>query len=154
MQFILPKQTMTTLHTLPKIVANKSKRLGRGLGSGKGSKSGRGTTRHQKARTKIPLHFEGGQGRLVKKYPLLRGKSQNKRKNVKPFTLRLSKILTCDHAGTITLDILIQKSIVPSNVRSVKVVYDTQATKPLHLQLPVTAQVAKTIAEAGGSVIS
>jgi len=66
------------LSNLPKIVLHRKKRLGRGISSGKGAKSGRGTTRHQKAREKIPLHFEGGQGRLVKKFPLLRGKGRNK----------------------------------------------------------------------------
>ena len=66
------------LSNLPKTVHSKKKRLGRGLGSGKGSKSGRGTTRHQKARESIPLHFEGGQGRMVKRFPLLRGKGKNK----------------------------------------------------------------------------
>lgn len=70
----------TFLSDLPKIVDRTKKRLGRGLGSGKGAKSGRGTTRHQKAREDIPLHFEGGQGRMVKKYPLLRGKGRNKPK--------------------------------------------------------------------------
>jgi large subunit ribosomal protein L15 len=66
------------LSNLPKSVSKKKKRLGRGLGSGKGAKSGRGTTRHQKAREGIPLHFEGGQGRMVKRFPLLRGKGRNK----------------------------------------------------------------------------
>lgn len=68
------------LSNLPKIITRRKKRLGRGLGSGRGSKSGRGTTRHQKAREKIPLHFEGGQGRMVKRFPLLRGKGKNKSK--------------------------------------------------------------------------
>jgi len=68
------------LSNLPKIVSAKKKRLGRGLGSGKGAKSGRGTTRHQKARESIPLHFEGGQGRIIKRFPLLRGKGKNKPK--------------------------------------------------------------------------
>lgn len=68
------------LSNLPKIIIKRKKRIGRGLGSGKGSKSGRGTTRHQKAREKIPLHFEGGQGRMVKRFPLLRGKGKNKSK--------------------------------------------------------------------------
>jgi len=68
------------LSNLPKIVLPKKKRLGRGLGSGKGTKSGRGTTRHQKARESIPLHFEGGQGRIIKRFPLLRGKGKNKPK--------------------------------------------------------------------------
>lgn len=51
------------LTQLPKIVEKRKKRLGRGGGSGKGAKSGRGTTRHQKAREKIPWAFEGGQKR-------------------------------------------------------------------------------------------
>jgi large subunit ribosomal protein L15 len=71
------------LSNLPKLVFKRKKRVGRGLGSGKGAKSGRGITRHQKAREDIPLHFEGGQGRMVKKYPLLRGKGRNKPKNLK-----------------------------------------------------------------------
>lgn len=66
------------LTSLPKIIKKNKKRLGRGLGSGKGAKSGRGITRHQKAREDVPLHFEGGQGRIVKKFPLLRGKGKNK----------------------------------------------------------------------------
>lgn len=69
---------MITLSTLPQIVSGRKKRLGRGLGSGVGAKSGRGTTRHQKAREKISVGFEGGQNRLIKKFPLLRGKGKNK----------------------------------------------------------------------------
>lgn len=76
------------LSRLPSIVAKKKKRLGRGLGSGRGSKSGRGTTRHQKARESIPLHFEGGQGRMVKKFPLLRGKGRNKPKIVRKLKIK------------------------------------------------------------------
>ena len=66
------------LSKLPKIVDKKFKRLGRGSGSGKGNKASRGTKRHQKAKEKIPLHFEGGQAKITKKYPLLRGKGRNK----------------------------------------------------------------------------
>lgn len=73
------------LSQLPKLVEEAKKRLGRGTGSGKGAKSGRGTTRHQKARGSIPLHFEGGQGRMVKKYPLLRGKGRNNPKISRKF---------------------------------------------------------------------
>lgn len=66
------------LNTLPKIVGSRKKRVGRGAGSGRGNKSGRGTTRHQKAREKIKIWFEGGQNRLIKKFPLLRGKGKMK----------------------------------------------------------------------------
>jgi len=71
------------LSFLPNLVKKRKKRVGRGLGSGKGAKSGRGTTRHQKAREAIPIYFEGGQGRVIKKFPLLRGKGRNKPKKNK-----------------------------------------------------------------------
>ncbi len=145
---------MVQLHSLIKIREKGAKRRGRGLGSGAGSKSGRGTTRHQKARTNIPLHFEGGQGRLVKKYPLLRGKSQNNSIQKKPFSLRLSRLMKIEHEGTINLGILIEKSIVPRGTLSVKVVFDKEVNKPLTLQLAVSAKVAKAVTDAGGSIIS
>ncbi|OGK56042.1 hypothetical protein A3J15_00490 [Candidatus Roizmanbacteria bacterium RIFCSPLOWO2_02_FULL_38_10] len=69
---------MFSLNNLPKIKDKSKKRLGRGTGSGAGAKSGRGTTRHQAAREKIALWFEGGQNRVIKKFPLLRGKARNK----------------------------------------------------------------------------
>ncbi len=145
---------MVQLHSLLKIREKGAKRRGRGLGSGKGSKSGRGTTRHQKARTSIPLHFEGGQGRIVKKYPLLRGKSKNKSIQFTPFTLRLSRLLEMKHTGTITLDILIEKSIVPQGTKGVKVVYDKEVAQPITIQLPVSAKVAKVVTDAGGTIVS
>lgn len=66
------------LSELPKIVEKQKKRVGRGYGSGKGAKSGRGTTRHQAARENIRANYEGGQNPLTKKFPMLRGKGKNK----------------------------------------------------------------------------
>jgi large subunit ribosomal protein L15 len=53
---------------------HKSKRVGRGHGSGKVKTSGRGQ-KGQKARTgsSIPAYFEGGQMRLARRLPILRG---------------------------------------------------------------------------------
>ena len=83
------------LSNLPKIVKKRKKRVGRGYGSGIGAKSGRGMTRHQAARENIPIHFEGGQNRLVKGMPLLRGKGKNKsivnKKNRVRYTKKLDK---------------------------------------------------------------
>jgi len=52
----------------------REKRLGRGHGSGRGKTSGRGT-KGQKARTGGTIHraFNGGQTRLSKRLPFLRG---------------------------------------------------------------------------------
>jgi large subunit ribosomal protein L15 len=143
---------MFNLNTLPKSTYKKSKRLGRGLGSGKGSKSGRGTTRHQTARTDIPLHFEGGQGRIVKKYPLLRGKSKNKSTLAKPFALRLSKLLSLSHDGIIDIKVLKRSSVVPAHSRSVKVVFDGDIEKSLKLNLPVSLKVREAVIKANGTI--
>ncbi|MFO0703301.1 MAG: uL15 family ribosomal protein [Patescibacteria group bacterium] len=143
---------MIGLHTLPKITTKAAKRRGRGLGSNKGSKSGRGTTRHQTARTDIPLHFEGGQGRIVKKYPLLRGKSKNKSIVSKPFTLRLSKLMSLDTTDIITIEVLKKSGLIPEESVSVKIVFDGPVEKPLKVMLPVSAKVKEAITQAKGSI--
>jgi len=145
---------MIKLHELAKINTNKAKRRGRGLGSGKGSKSGRGTTRHQAARTKIPLHFEGGQGRIVKRYPLLRGKARNKSTQSKPFTLRLSKLASIIDVDIINLSVLIEQSVVPSGTKSVKIVFDKPIEKAIKVQLAVSENASKAITTAGGSIVA
>lgn len=63
---------------LPKVVAKSKKRIGRGMGSGKGSHTvGRGQ-KGQKTRGTIGVLFEGMKMRksLLKRLPLLRGKGK------------------------------------------------------------------------------
>jgi ribosomal protein L15 len=63
---------------LPKVVQKSKKRVGRGMGSGKGSHtSGRGQ-KGQKSRGTIGVLFEGMKVRksLLKRLPLLRGKGK------------------------------------------------------------------------------
>ena len=102
----------TFLSNLPKIVEKKKKRLGRGLGSGKGSKSGRGTTRHQKAREGIPLHFEGGQGRMVKKFPLLRGKGKNTSVFKKPIIINIESLNVFNDGDIVDIKSLVEKGLI------------------------------------------
>lgn len=129
------------LSSLPRIVKTPKKRLGRGLGSGKGAKSGRGTTRHQKARESIPLHFEGGQGRLVKRFPLLRGKGKNKSITAKP------KILNLDDLNQFK-----ENSVV--NIKGVKILGGGKLEKKLIVKIPVSKSAQKAIEKAGGRVES
>ena len=60
------------LHKLFKTTDKKAKRVGRGLGSGKGKTSGRGM-KGQKSRENIPAGFIGGTLPLYKKLPYRRG---------------------------------------------------------------------------------
>lgn len=143
---------MSVLSNLPKITDKKAKRLGRGIGSGKGKKSTRGTTRHQKARGRIPLGFEGGQARNVKKYPLLRGKGKNKSKQPDAYALALSKLNVFKDGTTVTFKILKEQGVIDPSVERVKVVANGKLEKKLNVALPVSGSVKKAIEQAGGSV--
>lgn len=63
---------------LPKVIKRSKKRVGRGVGSGKGSHtSGRGQ-KGQKSRGKVGVLFEGMKMKksLLKRLPLMRGKGK------------------------------------------------------------------------------
>lgn len=145
---------MISLSQLPQITEPKKKRLGRGLGSNRGAKSGRGTTRHQKAREKIPLTFEGGQGRLVKRFPLLRGKGKNKSLNMKVMAMRVGKLVVFNDGETVTKETLVEKRLINKDElhKTIKIVGGGEVTKKLTLALPVTQSVRKMIEAAGGKV--
>lgn len=142
------------LSNLPKINIEKKKRLGRGLGSGKGSKSGRGTTRHQKARESIPLHFEGGQGRIVKKFPLLRGKGKNNPIKKRAFIIDLEMLNKLTDNSTVNIATLVKENIVADGVEnlSIKILANGQLKKKLIIELPVSKKVKEVVEKLGGQV--
>lgn len=145
---------MKLLSELEKIVEKKAKRKGRGLSSGKGAKSGRGTTRHQKARTNIPLHFEGGQARLVKKYPLLRGKGRNKPRVTKKTVIKLSTLNLFANGETVDMDTLVKKNILtkPVEIKSLKILAQGKLAKKITVKLPTSKAAKKSIEKIGGKV--
>lgn len=138
------------MSNLPKIVNKRKKRLGRGAGSGKGAKSGRGTTRHQGARENIPLHFEGGQGRMVKKYPLLRGKGKNKSIQTKPTIVTLEDLNKFSDGETVTLESLQKIGVIRKSNKRVKILANGILKRKLQVQLPVSRSVKILIEKAGG----
>ena len=74
------KKRKMDLKKLPKTTTKKKKRLGRGYGSGKGGHTvGRGA-KGLKARSKLPLTFEGTKIKksLLQRLPLRRGKGRFK----------------------------------------------------------------------------
>lgn len=142
------------LSNLPKITSNKKKRLGRGLGSGKGSKSGRGTTRHQKARESIPLSFEGGQGRMIKRFPLLRGKMKNNVIRLKSIKIGLKRLNIFSDGDMVDLNKLIKKGIIEKKDQrhGVKILNNGKLDKKLIVKVPVSKSVVKMIEAIGGKV--
>ena len=68
------------LSNLSKIVIRSKKRVGRGIGSGKGGHTSSRGSKGQKARTKVHPLFEGTKVKksLIKRLPYLRGKGKFK----------------------------------------------------------------------------
>ncbi|PIQ73854.1 50S ribosomal protein L15 [Candidatus Roizmanbacteria bacterium CG11_big_fil_rev_8_21_14_0_20_36_8] len=145
---------MSTLHELPKVVSKQSKRKGRGYASRKGAKSGRGTTRHQKARTDIPLHFEGGQNKMVKRFPLLRGKGKNKSIVKKPKLITLNHLMAFKKGDTVDVKTLLEKGFITEKeaVNGVKLLGTGKITIALTVVLPVSKAAKESIEKAGGIV--
>ncbi len=144
----------TFLSSLPKIIKKRKKRLGRGAGSGRGAKSGRGTTRHQKAREDIPIHFEGGQGRMVKRYPLLRGKGKNKSRRLRAHLVKLGSLNAFNVGAQVTIDSMIAKKMVDESARSagVKIVVGGAAlSKKLTVSVPLSSGAEKIVVTLGGT---
>jgi large subunit ribosomal protein L15 len=142
------------LSNLPKTVENRKKRLGRGLGSGKGAKSGRGTTRHQAARENIPLAFEGGQNKMIKRFPLLRGRGKNKSLQPTAHIINLADLNVFDDNTEVNVQSLVDKGIInPSHkTMTVKVLNNGELKKKLVVTLPVSKSAQKSIEQAGGEV--
>jgi len=140
---------------LPKIVTKEKKRQGRGLGSGRGAKSGRGTTRHQKAREGIPLHFEGGQARMVKKFPLLRGKGRNKSTKDKHFILDLNSLNIFKDNAVVDIANLIKQGLIDEKTKrqGVKILGDGKLEKKLKVKIAVSKSAKAAIEKAGGTVM-
>lgn len=142
---------MTYLMTLEKTVINRSKRLGRGAGSGHGKTSGRGT-KGQNARGKLSIthaHFEGGQRPLMKRIPYRRGKGNGK-VSKKPFIVNLEKLKGLPVGTTINLESLVKHKIISEEIaktKNIKILGKGKLTVKLNIELPtskaVQAQLSK-----------
>lgn len=103
------------LNELPSIANQEKKRLGRGIGSGKGKTSGRGH-KGQKARSGVAIKgFEGGQTKLYQRLPH-RGFVNIFKTHYKVLTTDIIMDLidsgTLNKDEVITKDILVEKKII------------------------------------------
>src|SRR6185503_2548887 len=139
------------LSTLKPAQARKDrKRVGRGLGSGKGRYSGRGI-KGQKSRAgskKMPAGFEGGQMPLDMRAPKLRG---NTSADSMPINLRDLDRVFAD-GDTVNIEAMVEKGLLKNTKADVKVL----GTGDLKKKLAVTAHsfsasAREKITAAGGS---
>jgi large subunit ribosomal protein L15 len=142
------------LHSLPQIVENRKKRLGRGHGSGKVKTSGRGT-KGTKARYTVPLSFEGAALPLMKRIPFLRGKSRFKPLHGRPLVINVSDLSKFEKGSVIDEKFIIEKKIFTADEvkkQGVKILGDGELKIALTVNLPTSKSAKQKIKNAGGIV--
>lgn len=139
------------LHELLKVKTRSKKRLGRGLGSGKGKTGGRGT-KGQKARGKIPVTFTGSLS-LFKKLPLRRGKGNpSPRVNIK--VINLSALSVFKDKTVVDLAKLLEAKIITQKEtkKGVKILSNGEVSSALIVKLSTSTAAREKIEKAGGKV--
>ena len=131
---------------------SKSKRLGRGIGSGLGKTSGKGH-KGQNARSGggVRPGFEGGQMPLIRQLPKI-GFTNNFRKVYT--TINVGELEVLDNGTTVTVELLKSKNIISKiEPYGLKVLGNGNLTKKLNVQAAkFTDGAAKKITAAGGTI--
>lgn len=137
------------LNSLSKISEKNKKRVGRGIGSGKGKTSGRGT-KGQKSRSGggVRLGFEGGQMPLTRRVPKLKGfKSRNPKNQV----VSLSDLN--NFTGKVTKEKMLEKGIIEDAKLPVKVLANGKIEKAVEVFAEnFSKEAEKEIVKKGGKV--
>ncbi|MXY10870.1 MAG: 50S ribosomal protein L15 [Acidimicrobiaceae bacterium] len=141
---------MTKLHDLRADPGSRkrAKRVARGIGGRGGKTAGRGM-KGQKARSKVPVGFEGGQMPLLRRVPKWRGFTNPFRVEYQPINLD-----TIEESGLdeISPEILRERGLVGKKAL-VKVLGRGELHRAVRVQAhAVSESAAAAIAAAGGSV--
>ena len=131
---------------------SKTKRLGRGIGSGLGKTSGKGH-KGQNARSGggVRPGFEGGQMPLIRQLPKI-GFTNNFRKVYT--TINVSDLEVLDNGTTVTVELLKSKNIISKiEPYGLKVLGNGNLTKKLNVQAAkFTEGAVKKITAVGGTI--
>jgi len=141
------------LHELTQIKPKNrgTKQVGRGIGSGRGKTSGRGT-KGQKSRTggNIPAHFEGGQKPLAQIIPKKKGFRRPNRPRV--LVLNLSDLPRLTEGNILTLKSLRDKGYL-NGFDYVKILGDGEIKDAFEVETNnISASARQKIEQAGGKI--
>src|SRR5438876_494297 len=141
------------LHELapPPGAHRKRRRIGRGLGSGRGTTAGKGT-KGQNARSGggVPPYFEGGQLPLVKKLPYRRGFTNRSR--VEYRGVNLKDLDRFEVGSTVDVAALVAAGLLKSDRERVKILASGELTHALTVTAHrFSATAREKIEAAGGS---
>jgi len=146
---------MKILNTFTKIKISK-KRVGRGIGSGKGKTSGRGV-KGQKSRSGVAIKsFEGGQMPLYRRLPKRGFNPLNKRKIAKINLDQLQRFVDkkrINPENLINLEILKQSKIINKTYSKFKILANGNLTSKIDIEADFSSIAAKDKIEKLGGVL-
>ena len=146
---------MNILNSSVKIKIPK-KRLGRGIGSGKGKTSGRGV-KGQKSRSGVAIKsFEGGQMPLYRRLPKRGFNPINKNKIAKINLDQLQSFLDnkkIDSVGQINLEILKKNKIINKSYSKFKILANGNIKTKINIEADYSSIAAKDKIEKIGGVL-
>lgn len=145
---------MSLLNQLASITSKAKKRVGRGYGSGKGGhNSGKGTKGQNSRRGGgVAQWFEGGQLPIIKRMPMMRGKS---RLEVVDPTAQLT-LTQIDKlkASVITLDSLKLEGAIDKRFKKAKIIANGSISRKVTVEgIKVTAGAKAALEKVGGKVV-
>src|SRR4051812_22737971 len=149
------------LSTLKPAQARKErKRIGRGLGSGKGRYSGRGI-KGQKSRAgshKMRAGFSGGQMPIMMRLGKLRGNTSKDAMPVGPFRtytqpVNLRDLDRFDAGAEVTPESLVEVGLLKNTKTDVKLLGDGEVSKKLTVRVHAISASAREKIEAAGGVV-
>jgi large subunit ribosomal protein L15 len=138
------------------------KRIGRGLGSGKGRYSGRGL-KGQKSRSgshKMRPGFEGGQNPLYMRLGKLRGQFSKDAMPVGPHRTSTAPVNVAaleerfDAGGEVTPESLVEKRVLKNTRTDVKILGNGELTKNLSVTAHAVSATAREKIEAAGGTVT
>ena len=145
------------INQLSKIVSKSKKRVGHGIGSGKGGHTSSRGQKGQKSRGRIHPLFEGTKTKksLLQRLPLLRGKGKLISLNQKPVVINLSNLDKLPQGSTVDVQLLIQLGVVRKEAlkKGVKILSKGDIEKSLKIIVPTSRKAQEKIEKAGGSVV-
>ncbi len=151
------------LHSLQPAQPRKArKRVGRGMGSGKGRYSGRGI-KGQKSRSgshMMPAGFEGGQMPIDMRLPKLRGNTSADAMPIGPFRtvthpVNLRDLEARFEAGAeVTPDSLVAAGLIKNTKTDIKILASGELTKSLSVTAHGFSKTAKEKIEAAGGTVT
>jgi large subunit ribosomal protein L15 len=156
----MPEKQLNLSNLQPAQQREDRKRVGRGLGSGKGRYSGRGI-KGQKSRSgshKMRAGFEGGQTTIYMRLGKLRGATSADAMPIGPFRtymqpVNLRDLDRFDAGDEVTPETLVEKRLIKNTRTDVKLLGVGEVTKKLTVRVhAISASAREKIEGAGGTV--